>query len=154
MYHHPSCEECREERSSTKTTEVNQTSQLESFMHLSGSGFHFRTPDSRFYIRFKKCRFEENVNNPIPWAVNSPLYWLSRKRTAALTGTFFDSPFYFPVKFPNLQIPTFFQKNVVAWRETRNEERQGRAFTCLKSLFEVQLLFFPHTFLRYVLKLY
>ena len=47
------------------------------------------------------------------------------------------------------------KKNVIARRETRNEEleRQGRAFTChqvasrmLKSLFEVQLGILPFTF--------
>ena len=49
MYHHPSCEECREGRS----IDVNHTSQLESFI-CSGFRFRFRFripvpfPDSRF----------------------------------------------------------------------------------------------------------
>ena len=46
MYHHPSCEECREGR---RSIDVNHTSQLESFI-CSGSGSSsasgFRIPDS------------------------------------------------------------------------------------------------------------
>ena len=44
MYHHPSCEECREGR---RSIDVNHTSQLESFI-CSGSVSGFRIPDSRF----------------------------------------------------------------------------------------------------------
>ena len=48
MYHHPSCEECREGR---RSIDVNHTSQLESFI-CSGFRFRFRFripfPDSGF----------------------------------------------------------------------------------------------------------
>ena len=50
-YHHPSCEECRQER---KSIDVNHTSQLEAFIYFSGSGsgsgLRTPVPDPAFLV--------------------------------------------------------------------------------------------------------
>ena len=78
--------------------------------------------------------------------MNFPLYWLSRKRTPVLTGTFFNSTFYLPVKLCIYTFPHSFRKMSLLGGGPEKKERQRRVVTSLKRLFQVQLLFFPLTF--------
>ena len=68
-YHHPSCEECRQER---KSIDVNHTSQLEAFIYFSGSGSGLRipVPDPAFLVFHTPLRAQSRGRRSIYFKLN------------------------------------------------------------------------------------
>ena len=162
VYHHPSCEECWEE--STETTEVNQTSKLESFMYFfvrfripfPDSGF--RIPDSGFRLIFHTPQKNADSRKTFINAFHGQ--WTFRFTDSLVSGHLY-LPALFSIPLFTSQSNSVFTHSHILSEKCRclgedQKKRRDKGVLLLpwRACFRSRYSFFLSLFLRYVLKLY